>query len=225
MADPSAQSVRDPKADSAPRGKLLWRIGLAAALIALLIGGLALYDASVRPSRAPRVAQGEVPPGRSAVAELQPEAKERSEAVTAGAPTAPMQADEQRTGAEPRAEPERTTAPEVASSGATAGNAPARAPHAAGAGGRDTLTLAPAPKAEKPAPATPSGGYLVQAGVFSDPNNAQELQSRLVQAGIPYQVEMRVQAGPFGSRKEALAAREKLKDLGIKSPVLIPPKR
>jgi DedD protein len=57
--------------------------------------------------------------------------------------------------------------------------------------------------------------FLVQIGVFNSVANAEELRAKLELAGIPTQIEARVQVGPFATRKEAEQARDKLKDLGI----------
>jgi DedD protein len=65
----------------------------------------------------------------------------------------------------------------------------------------------PAPLAAK--------GYAVQLGVFTDIENAKQLQAQLAAHGIPSHTETRVQIGPFKSREEADQAREKLKKLGI----------
>ena len=63
--------------------------------------------------------------------------------------------------------------------------------------------------------------FLLQVGVFSNHANAEELVTRLQQAGIPAQIESRVQVGPFASRQEADAARAKLKTLGIDDGMLV----
>jgi DedD protein len=63
--------------------------------------------------------------------------------------------------------------------------------------------------------------FLVQVGVFSNHANAEELVARLQQAGIPAQIESRVQVGPFASRAEVDAARAKLKSLGIDDGMLV----
>jgi DedD protein len=84
---------------------------------------------------------------------------------------------------------------------AAAVQSPARSPSAAA----PSSTAAPlAPK-----------GYAVQLGVFTDIDNAKQLQSQLAEHGIPSHTETRVQIGPFKSREEADRAREKLKKLGI----------
>jgi DedD protein len=63
--------------------------------------------------------------------------------------------------------------------------------------------------------------FLLQVGVFSNHTNAEELAARLQEAGIPAQVESRVQVGPFASRQEVDAARAKLKTLGIDDGMLV----
>ncbi|MFZ5511062.1 MAG: SPOR domain-containing protein, partial [Pseudomonadota bacterium] len=80
----------------------------------------------------------------------------------------------------------------------------------------DGLRLA----APAPAKAAPTRAYLFQVGVFHELSNAQELQARLVSAGIPAQIEARVQVGPFKSRAEADEARARLRSLGL-APVLV----
>jgi len=84
---------------------------------------------------------------------------------------------------------------------AAAVQSPARSPSTA-ASSSPTASLAPK-------------SYAVQLGVFTDIDNAKQLQSKLAEHGIPSHTETRVQIGPFKSREEADRAREKLKKLGI----------
>lgn len=72
-----------------------------------------------------------------------------------------------------------------------------------------------------PTPAFPSGTYAVQLGVFSNVSNAEELREKIKQAGIPAQLETRVQVGPFPSRAEALRAQDKLRTLGLGKGMLV----
>jgi DedD protein len=58
-------------------------------------------------------------------------------------------------------------------------------------------------------------------GVFSDVANAEELRAKLEKAGIRASIEARVHVGPFASRAEAEAAREKLRQIGISEAVLL----
>ena len=66
-------------------------------------------------------------------------------------------------------------------------------------------------------------GFLVQAGVFTSPERAEELAERLKVSGVPTTLETRVQVGPFRTRQEAETARAKLKALGVES-IVVPPK-
>lgn len=69
-------------------------------------------------------------------------------------------------------------------------------------------------------PAPPA--FLVQAGVFANYGNAEELRNKLAAAGIPAQIESRVQIGPFASKQEAAAAQAKLRALGLDGGMLLP---
>lgn len=60
-----------------------------------------------------------------------------------------------------------------------------------------------------------SSAYTFQAGVFVDPQRAEDVYAKLVLEGIPATLETRVLVGPFNSRNEAEAARAKMKALGI----------
>jgi DedD protein len=66
-------------------------------------------------------------------------------------------------------------------------------------------------------------GFLVQAGVFTSAQRAEELQAQLNLNGVPATLEARVQVGPFKTRQEAEAAQEKLRQMGVES-LLVPPK-
>lgn len=106
-----------------------------------------------------------------------------------------------------------TPAPAAA---APAGSTPAAQPAPA--------NVQPAPMPVRPQPLPPRlfSGYVVQAGVFSSTERAEELHAKLQLNGIPSNIESRVNVGPFKSKDEADAARAKLKALGIDS-VLVPP--
>lgn len=82
---------------------------------------------------------------------------------------------------------------------------------------------APAAPAAVPAPAAaPHGpsGYVVQFGVFANPQNALQLVERLRAAGIEAQTETRVILPPFKSRAEAEAALARLRAKGIDAVVV-----
>jgi DedD protein len=74
-----------------------------------------------------------------------------------------------------------------------------------------------------PAPPRLFSGFAVQAGVFADAQHAEELRAKLTLNGIPSTMEARVQVGPFKTREEAEAARQKLKALGVEG-ILLPPR-
>ncbi|QKJ65355.1 SPOR domain-containing protein [Deefgea piscis] len=75
------------------------------------------------------------------------------------------------------------------------------------------------PSNNYPAATTGQQGYSVQAGVFLHANNAEKLLVQLQTAGIPAYLETRVQIGPFKSKSQADIAVKKLRQLGIE-PVL-----
>lgn len=84
-------------------------------------------------------------------------------------------------------------------------------------------TKSPGPATVTSTPQRLFSGFLVQAGVFTSPERAEELHARLNMNGVPSTLETRVQVGPFKTRQEAEAAQAKLKALGIDS-LLVPPK-
>lgn len=73
--------------------------------------------------------------------------------------------------------------------------------------------------AVEPAPA--AKGYVVQLGLFSNPENALQLQKRLAEHGIKSYTETRLNVGPFQSKSEADQAMAKIRTLGINA-VLAP---
>ena len=76
-----------------------------------------------------------------------------------------------------------------------------------------------APTAAKPS-ATPVAGYVVQFGVFGNPQNALQLAEKLKQAGIDAQTETRVQLPVFKSKAEAEAALVKMREKGITATIV-----
>ena len=220
------------------RRKLLWRIGVAGVMVVGLLGGLALFDYLAAPGDAPEVEYPKftepVPVAKKAVTQPvvpvepvtpPPEAETKiSEPESTGAPVdksgrtvalppAPeVDAVPGTTKVEPPRPVAAVEAPRAAAQPRSAEKVPPRAAESSAA-------------AEKPAtPAQPAkllprllSGYSLQAGVFVDPQRAEELHARLVQEGIPATIETRVLVGPFKSRKEAEAARVKLRAMGIAS--------
>lgn len=147
-------------------------------------------------------------PSPPAAAEAQPEAKTTpmrpAPPVTAHPPTArPAQPA-------PAPAPESAAAPKTPAANEAAAPAPARPAEAVAA------------RTQPQAAPRLFSGYVVQAGVFTSVQNAEELRAKLTLNGIPSTIEARVEVGPFKNHGEAQAAREKLKTLGIDA-VLIPP--
>ena len=131
-------------------------------------------------------------------------------ASTAGATKAPVAASP-TPARQPHVVPEDTGAPSV-------DVAPAPAKPTA-----RVLETRPAQAVSVPTPQRLFAGFLLQAGVFSSAQRAEELHAKLLLSGVPSSLEARVQVGPFRTRQEAEAAQARLKQLGIES-VLLPPK-
>ncbi|MGE5384728.1 MAG: SPOR domain-containing protein [Betaproteobacteria bacterium] len=125
----------------------------------------------------------------------------------------------------PRPVPEGTAAPTSPGSPATSPVAPvaqpAQPPQPAAATAPPVAVAQPVAVAPPPL-ARLLSGYIVQAGVFNNARTAEELHAKLALNGIPSTLEARVQVGPFKTKAEADAVREKMKALGI-SGILIPP--
>lgn len=113
---------------------------------------------------------------------------------------------------------EATSAPRISLEPAPAEGVVDSKPTARIAEMRSSTTAAPPPGAQRL-----FAGFLLQAGVFSSAQRAEELHARLTLSGVPSTLETRVQVGPFRTRQEAEAAQEKLRQLGVES-MLVPPK-
>ncbi len=100
------------------------------------------------------------------------------------------------------------------------------------------VTISPAPPEKKAAeaaataskPASPAvktpempapKGYVVQLGLFSNYENAVQLQKRLADHGIKSYTETRLHVGPFQNKTEADQAMAKIRSMGINA-VLAP---
>jgi len=226
--------------------KLAWRMGIAGLMIVGLLGGLALFDRLSAPS-APEPAEPQfteaVPVAKKVVTQAVTPAEPSTEAAKADAnPSLP------ETSAAPvdkSASPVEPPPPPVVSAQPSLPKASQPAARAIAPGTPSAATKLPVPtnaasaKTAEPkadVPSTPAAiepsskpllskllsGFAVQAGVFSDPRRAEELQAKLLQEGIPSSIEARVEVGPFKTRAEAQAAREKMKALGIDTVLLLP---
>lgn len=109
--------------------------------------------------------------------------------------------------------PEAPAAAQAASAAAPGGEAE-RAPEETG---READIAAPA----APQPPLPDG-YLVQLGVFGSMDNAESLRKNARALHLPAHLQTRVVVGPFRSKREAEAARDRLK--GISEGIVLPPR-
>lgn len=228
------------------KSKLAMRMAFAGAMIVALLGGLALFDYySAQPEHevaAPPQFTEPVPVAKKLLTQpvtpaeplVTPEVKPAEPEAT----SVPVDKNAPRVDAPPPpAVAARPTLPRSAAAPARAVNAASSAapsapvkaseskapPAAAIPGPSERTESAVAAEAAPPTPPRLFSGYALQAGVFSDPRRAEELQARLAQEGVPATIEARVQVGPFKTRAEADAARLKLNALGIES-VMLPPK-
>lgn len=225
MASPP---ILDDPNQSARRVKT--RIGVAAVLLTVAIGGLALLN-----QQKPKNQVEERPP-------------QKQESISSEAPAA-VPADSQISSAEqeppiPAPVEDPPPPPSLGALPPVTSPAPSGAP--------DTkpsfTTVTQEPIAEKPlekpvtpvtaskppqslpAPTTTTAkheatprSFDVQVGVFTDMENARQLQAKLAEHGIPSHTETRLQLGPFTTKAEADAAKEKLKAMGVGA-VVVPGK-
>lgn len=86
-----------------------------------------------------------------------------------------------------------------------------------------------AKSAESNDAAKPAGSFAIQVGVYSDAANVKQLQDKLTQAGYASHTEkiattngdkIRLRAGKFGSRQDAVSALKKLQQLGLPGMVI-----
>lgn len=227
------------------RMQLIWRLGIAATLVATVLGTLTWLDkdSSAVPKLSVRTYEGKIASGTaSAIASLTPAINphpEQTDAVAASAPdtgilhasgpasaSSPIEQGQAPTPHEKgniRAQPALMPAlPLPASPAKAAGDT--RDLSAKGTGPAQAVrtpqqvTPAPMPTSnirQFPAPIATPNGYIVQAGVFLHSNNAEKLLRQMQAVGIPAYLETRVQIGPFSSKSDADAATRKLRQLGI----------
>lgn len=247
MAEPVDKPESADEEAGELRGKLLRRLALAGVLVALLLGVLVLFDYLSNPpddddspvfsKPVPVAPRKEVsqpvkpatdlpePPPAPAVADAPapatppvPTAGERPEirnnsVSTAAAPAAAVVRPS------PRTVPEVTEAPPMAPPSPRTVEA---APVEPAKPSARLVETRPAPVIAPQAPRLFSG-FVLQAGVFSSMQRAEELHARLALSGVPSSVETRVQVGPFRTRQEAEQAQQKLREQGIET-VLVAPK-
>lgn len=233
------------------RGTLIRRLAVAGVLVAVLLGILAFFDYLVTPPEEPELPVFTQPVPVAPRKEVSQPVTPVDEPV----PTEAAQMPQPTQPAEPPPPPVAEPAPPVpAGQPAPAGAAPLRrsqpASTALPSAAQPMTPTRPQPApvaviAEETAPPEPLvadvrvvpprtaepaaprlfSGFLLQAGVFSSAQRAEELHARLTLSGVPSTLETRVQVGPFRTRKEAEAAQARLKELGIQTILVAPPPR
>jgi DedD protein len=81
---------------------------------------------------------------------------------------------------------------------------------------------APPPPAKPVAAPANGNNFVVQLGVFSNPENAREMVEKLRKQGIRAHLEARVQLGPFLNRAEAEKAQAEMRKLGYNALLTLP---
>ena len=248
---PVASDMNEAAASPDLRNQMIRRLAMAGGLVAVLLGMLAVFDHLSQPAEeqevrvftepvpvAPKkmVTQpvtpvdpvvDSAPPGQEPAADVVP-----PEASVVGTPPPPEVAAQPVIEAAPAPAPSATVRPKLRPA---APASPSVAPEMTSA-----PPIAPAPAVSQPkasaqsarivetTPATPAAprlfsGFVLQAGVFTSAQRAEELHAKLTLSGVQSSIETRVQVGPFRTRKEAAEAQAKLRELGIDS-ILIAPK-
>jgi DedD protein len=215
------------------RATLLRRVAVAGGLIAVLIGGLALFDASRKPAEP--VPMAIAPPDLPAAAPEPPPAEETS-LPELPPEEPPVEVAGVSLSETPPPLPEgtaRPTAPGALEAEPPFANRSPETPGRLVIGGETPHSPAPSMPVRAPAaqaiartpPPAEQGdvtGYRIQVGVFNSVANAEDVRTRLALKGIPSQIEARVHVGPFKSRAEADQARARLRTLGMDSGVPAP---
>ncbi len=217
------------------RRRALMRLTVAGLVTVAALGGLWWLDQGARkpekpvsvapPSPIVTAPPQEIAPPRTAGEEPAPAAKEASTqergepppAATAKPPTTP----------EPPPPPKVSNAPKIL-------GAPAAIPRAALSShspGQPRNGLAPSgggasafsesgavPTRPAATQAAPLGErFVVQLAVFSNPERARELVSKLNKQGIRAHMETRVHLGPFANREEAEKAQAEMRKMGMQA--------
>jgi DedD protein len=219
MAEQSAASD-----ERALKQRAMRRLALALALIVAAIVGLGLLDhySGRKRTATPQAPSTEPPP----IATLpQPQVEPTKPAVEApvaqpapALPPPPPPSVEEQANAPASAGTSPGSAPAAGAGQSSSGAGPSRSNHAAPPAGKPGVPAqtTAAPSASGPVPTLQAReGFVVQLGVFTTVENAQALEAKLKEQGIPVFLETRVVVGPFRDRAEAEAAHRKLKALGV----------
>ena len=206
------------------RRRLVNRIAIAGVVVVALLGGLALIDTLyvAPPTPAARIVSMPAP---VEVAKTADTATPSAATATEPAPEPPK--PEAVPTIKSQGEPEETSSPSVPLpkvtrsvtkpvGGRTVTNTAKALPPQELAHQEPAIVAAHSPPAR---PLTQGAQterrFVLQMGVFNNVDNAQELLGKLQKAGVPAQIEARVQVGPFNTRKEADEARTKIAAMGL----------
>jgi DedD protein len=185
------------------RRSLLIRAGAAAGIVVAMLIGLALWERSNRDEEEAPAPSKIAAPATIGIREITPESAPVAPEPEASAPV--NEAAEETRGVEslpgPRAA--RTPAPATTTE---------KSHLSLRAEGLQQPAIQHPPAGQTP---PPGKAFVLQVGVFMNPNNAEDLRAKLALAGIPVMLETRVQVGPFKTRDEVAAAQSKLKALGL----------
>lgn len=235
------QLATRPDGAQRARRQLLVRGGTVAALVVALLAVLVILDKPSSPEPEPPVVARTVTPSSPVSPQVDASAPSLADsakdmvAQSADAPSvenASLVPSPPAAASVPQGVPEETmdpTAPVLGVPAKVPPTAVVREPVTKPAGVPVTprLTVGAEPvkpvvtKQEAKVPPAIKDGYVVQLGVFSDYDNAEQLYKRLQAAGVSARLETRVQVGPFKSRNEAVAAQAQLKKLGLESGMVV----
>ncbi|OYY93104.1 MAG: hypothetical protein B7Y41_13405 [Hydrogenophilales bacterium 28-61-23] len=202
--------------------KALLRLAVAGAVTVAALGGLWWLDqGGVAPKKTVPAASAPAP----IVAAPQPEV--RAPETEAPAPDAETPPPDQETAAP--STPAATKQAESPPPPPRVSNAPRSTPAPQSAPRPMQTPVPPSRPAAVPPQAMPQvpppgagNGYIVQLGVFANPDNARELVNKLNKQGIRAHLEARVQIGPFLNRQEAEKAQVEMRKLGYNALVTLP---
>lgn len=201
------------------RKKALLRLSIAGVVTAAALAGLWWLDqGGGREKPAPTQTTSPAPIVPATPPDTVPPPTEPTAPDTAGPAQPETPAEEKPVQAAP-ATPSEPPPPPKVNNGP---KAPQAASQASQAGPATTRPVAPAPAQPVPpatrpstTPTVPAGqGFVVQLGVFSNPDNAREMVEKLNKKGIRAHLEARVQLGPFLNRQEAEKAQAEMRNLG-----------
>ena len=198
------------------RKKALLRLGVAGIVTAAALAGLWWLDQGAgKEKSAPPQATSPAPIVPAPPLDTAPPQAEPATTETPSASPGPSPTARSEPPPPPRVSNGTKTPPSPAQPGttttrnATMPSAPATPPSTPPA-----ASQAPAPT-QAPTQVIPAGkGYVVQLGVFSNPDNAREMVEKLNKQGIRAHLEARVQLGPFLNRREAEKAQAEMRKLG-----------